>query len=216
MTRLLVATRNRGKQAEFQLLLAPLPFDIVFPQDIGLAESSEELALEAFDTLLANARAKSHWFAITSGLRALADDSGLEVDVLGGAPGVHSKRFAGVVGREQAVAAANNAELLARLAGMPDERRTARFRCVLAMSVPGPVHGIHADIIVSGTTEGRITGEPRGDRGFGYDPLFFSPELGMTFGEADVVAKQAVSHRGRAVGALAAALRDAAAAAGRE
>lgn len=154
MTRLLVATRNRGRQAEFQLLLAPLPFDIVFPQDIGLAESSEELALEAFDTLLANARAKSHWFAVTSGLRVLADDSGLEVDALGGAPGVHSKRFAGVVGREQAVAAANNAELLARLAGVPDERRTARFRCVLALSVPGPGRDTRKDVIVSGMTKG--------------------------------------------------------------
>jgi XTP/dITP diphosphohydrolase len=207
VTRLLVATRNRGKQAEFRLLLEPLAYDIVFPDDVGLAETPDEVALEAFDTLRENARAKSDWFAARSGLPALADDSGLEVDALGGAPGVHSRRFAGAAGPDREVAAANNAKLLARLAGMPDERRTARFRCVLVLSAAAAVDGTFTGIVVSGTTEGRITAVPYGDRGFGYDPLFFSPEIGMTFGQADVVAKQAVSHRGRAVAALAAVLR---------
>lgn len=193
MTRLLVATRSRGKQKEFRALLAPLGVEVVFPDEIGLAESTEEDDLESFDTFEENAFAKAAWFATRSGLPTLADDSGLEVDALGGAPGVHSKRFAGFAGPEHEVTAANNAELLRRLEGVPEEKRTARYRCVLVLLLADG-----RKIVAEGTTEGRILDAPRGDGGFGYDPLFFSTELGMAFGEASPDAKHAVSHRGRA------------------
>lgn len=194
MTRLLVATRSRGKQKEFRALLAPLGMEVVFPDEIGLAESSEEDGLESFDTFEENAAAKAAWFATRSGhLPVLADDSGLEVDALDGAPGVHSKRFAGFAGPDHEVTAANNAELLRRLEGVPEEKRTARYRCVLVL--------LWADgrkIVAEGVTEGRILDAPHGDAGFGYDPLFFSSELGIAFGEASPDAKHEVSHRGRA------------------
>jgi XTP/dITP diphosphohydrolase len=203
---LLVATRSRGKQAEFRSLLVSLPFDVVFPGDIGFAESADEAGLEPFDTFEANARAKARWFAAQAGLTTLADDSGLEVDVLNGAPGVRSKRFAGYDGPDHDVAHANNAQLLARLNGVPCALRTARYRCVLALEA-GPLDRTAvADVVASGVTEGRITVAARGSHGFGYDPIFFSDELGRTFGEASAAQKQAVSHRGRAVTALAALL----------
>jgi XTP/dITP diphosphohydrolase len=195
--RLLVATRNRGKQAEFRALLAPVGVEIVFPDDLGIPELSVELQLERFETFEANARAKAHWFADQSGLPSLADDSGLEVDALGGAPGVRSRRFAGIDGPDAAVTAANNAKLLASLVGIADDARTARFRCALVLARPdGP------DLVASGVVHGRILRVARGSNGFGYDPLFFSDELGETFGEASEAAKHAVSHRGRAVEAL--------------
>ncbi|MGH7523299.1 MAG: RdgB/HAM1 family non-canonical purine NTP pyrophosphatase [Gemmatimonadales bacterium] len=198
MNRLLVATRSAGKQAEFRSLLAQLPVTIVFPADLDLAESAEENGLETHATFEANARAKARWFARRSGLPTLADDSGLEVDALNGAPGVHSKRFAGGDGPDALVASANNAQLLERLRDVPEAARTARYRCVLVLARTGG-----DEIVVSGATDGRIARAPRGSGGFGYDPLFFSDELGMTFGEATDEAKHAVSHRGRAVAALA-------------
>ncbi|MGH7582682.1 MAG: non-canonical purine NTP pyrophosphatase [Gemmatimonadales bacterium] len=198
MSRLLVATRSRGKQNEFRSLLAPIGAELVFPDDIQIVPSREEDDLERYDTFEANARAKARWFAARSGLPALADDSGLEVDALGGAPGVHSKRFAGVDGPDELVTAANNRLLIARLAGVPAEQRTARYRCVLVLA---HVNG-NAEIEVSGQCNGMIVDTPRGEGGFGYDPLFYSDELGVTFGEAAADAKAAVSHRGRAVAAL--------------
>lgn len=195
--RLLVATRSRGKQAEFRRLLAPLGAEIVFPDDIGLDEAPEEAALERFDTFEANARAKAEYFARRGGLPALADDSGLEVDALGGEPGVQSKRFAGHDGPDHEVTAANNAELLRRLAGVPMAGRTARYRCVLALARPPA-----AEVVVSGVTEGLILEAPEGSGGFGYDPLFWSADLGVSFGMASAEEKGRVSHRGRAVEAL--------------
>lgn len=195
--RLLVATRSRGKQAEFGRLLAPLTADIVFPDDIGLAEYPDEDALERFETFEENARAKAEHFARRSGLPSLADDSGLEVDALGGAPGVRSKRFAGHDGPDHEVTAANNAELLRRLAGIPAAERTARYRCVLCLSRPEG-----GEVITSGSTEGLILVAPEGTGGFGYDPLFWSADLGVPFGIASAEAKGRVSHRGRAVEAL--------------
>lgn len=195
--RLLVATRSRGKQAEFRQLLAPLGADIVFPDDLGLDELPEEAALESHDTFEANARAKAGHFARRSGLASLADDSGLEVDALGGAPGVRSKRFVGHDGPDHEVTAANNAALLRRLANVPAAERTARYRCVLCLSRPDG--GV---VVTSGTTEGLILAAAEGSGGFGYDPLFWSADLGIPFGIASPEEKGRVSHRGRAVEAL--------------
>lgn len=202
MNRLLVATRSRGKQAELQALLAPLGCEIVFPDDIGITPSPEEAGLERFETFEENARAKAVWFATRSGLPTLADDSGLEVDALGGEPGVHSRRFAGRDGPDHLVTAANNDVLLARLSGVRSAERTARYRCVLVWH--DPVAG--TELMTVGRTEGRIAEALQGTGGFGYDPLFVSDELGVPFGVASRAAKGVVSHRGRAVAAMVAAL----------
>jgi len=206
---LLVATRSRGKQAEFRRLLAPLDQPILFPDEVGLPESPREDDLERFDTLFENARAKAGWFAALSGLDTLADDSGLEVDALHGAPGAHSKRFAGVEGPDHAVTTRNNAELLRRLAGIPTERRGARYRCVLVLrhgAATDEPPASPAEVVAEGVTEGRILEAPQGEGGFGYDPLFWSHDLGMSFGMAAPEDKGRVSHRGRAVAALVAQL----------
>ncbi len=171
---------------------------LVFPDDLGLVETEEESALEVHDTFGANAHAKAAWFAALAGVPALADDSGLEVDALGGAPGVHSKRFAGATGRDADVTAANNALLLERLHGVPVDARGAQFRCALSL-----VGLDDEEIRADGVVRGRIVEVPCGTGGFGYDPLFFSDELGCTFGEADAAAKHRVSHRGRAIRAIA-------------
>lgn len=201
--KILGATRSAGKQREFRRLLAPLGAEVVFPDDVGLAEEPAEDALEVGDSFAANARAKAEYFARRSGLPTVADDSGLEVLSLGGAPGVRSKRWAGATGDPAAVDAANNAELRRRLAGAPDARRRARYRCVLAL-VRAP--GASAEIF-EGSCGGMILDQPRGTGGFGYDPLFFSDDLGKTFGEAGQEEKDAVSHRGRAFQSLIDSLR---------
>ncbi len=201
--KLLGATRNEGKQAEIRRVLEPAGIEVIFPDQAGLWESPSEDALELADTFEGNARRKSQHFARLSGLPAVADDSGLEVFALGGAPGVRSRRWAGATGSSQAVDAANNAELLRRLLGAPEARRRARYRCVLVYlpetdAVPR---------VFEGVAPGRILEAPRGDHGFGYDPLFLSDELGRTFGEATSAEKDAVSHRGQALRALVDALR---------
>lgn len=198
MTRLLVATRNPGKQREFRGLLAPWFPDLCFPDDIGLPEAPEEADLESFSTFEANARAKARWFAARSGLPALADDSGLEVFSLGGAPGVHSKRFAGLEGPDPEVTDANNRELLRRLNGATGDARRARYRCVLVLSRSIPAE----EVVAEGECAGSILTVARGPGGFGYDPLFWCDELGRSFGEATLGEKARVSHRGRAVEAL--------------
>ena len=200
--KLLAATRSRGKQPEIRRVLESGGLEVVFPDDVGLWESPTEETLEVAESFEGNARRKAEHFARLSGLPTVADDSGLEVFALGGAPGVRSRRFAGVTGGADADAA-NNAELLRRLLGAPEARRRARYRCVLvllrdAAAVPEVFEGVCA---------GRILEAPRGEGGFGYDPLFFSDELGRTFGEAAPAEKDAVSHRGRALRALAEALR---------
>jgi XTP/dITP diphosphohydrolase len=197
VTRFLVATRNRGKQAEFQALLVPARAEIVFPDDVNIPESAAEQHLECHDTFEANARAKARWFAERSGLLTLADDSGLEVDALDGAPGVRSKRFAGIDGPDSDVTAANIAMLLAALSDVADDARTARYRCSLVLARPDGT-----ELVANGVVSGHILRVARGTNGFGYDPLFLSDELGETFGEASEAAKHAVSHRGRAVEAL--------------
>lgn len=200
--RLLAATRSPGKQREVRRLLEPAGIEVVFPDDVGICESPQEDLLELGDSFLANARAKAEYFARKSALPTVADDSGLEVFSLGGAPGVRSRRWAGAEGLPEQVDAANNAELLRRLRGAAEARRRARYRCVLvylrdAGAVPE---------IFEGTSGGRILEEAAGTGGFGYDPLFFSDELGKAFGEAEPAEKDAVSHRGRAFQALVSAL----------
>jgi XTP/dITP diphosphohydrolase len=203
MRRLLVATRNLGKQPELRAHFAPLAVEILFPDDVGLAESPDEGGLERFDTFEENARAKAWWFAERSGLVTVADDSGIEVEALDWGPGVHTKRFAGMEGADHEVAAANNAALLLRLEGLPDEQRGARYRGVLCLvPPPGGAGWWPHEVVTEGVTRGRIAAAPSGGAGFGYDPLFWSDELGKTFGDATPQEKASVSHRARAAAAL--------------
>jgi XTP/dITP diphosphohydrolase len=195
----LAATRSAGKQREIRRILGAAGLEVAFPDEIGLAELPAEAALEGGESFESNARRKAEFFARLSSLPTFADDSGLEVFALGGAPGVRSRRWAGVSGTTDEVDAANNAELVRRLAGAPESKRLARYRCVLvflraASAVP---------TICQADCTGRILEEARGTGGFGYDPYFFSDELGKTFGEATAEEKDAVSHRGRALRALA-------------
>jgi XTP/dITP diphosphohydrolase len=178
---LLVATRSKGKQREIVEILA---------------ETRTEDNLEDAGSFEGNARRKVEYFAKKAGLPTAADDSGLEVFSLGGAPGVKSKRFAMPAPDQDA---ANNAELLRRLAGAPVEQRRARYRC----SVVYLPDAAALPVTFEGTCTGVILEGPKGTGGFGYDPLFLSDELGITFGEASSEAKHEVSHRGRAFRAFA-------------
>lgn len=201
--KLLVATRSAGKQPEVRRLLEGSGLEPVFPDDLMLFEEPAEVTLEQSDNFLTNARMKAEYFARRSGLPTVADDSGLEVFYLLGAPGAQSRRWAGASGTPVEVDAANNAELLRRLLGAPEAKRRARYRCVLVLirsvgSMPEAFEG---------SCGGRILEAPKGDHGFGYDPLFFSDELGKTFGEASDAEKDGVSHRGRAFRALAEAMK---------
>ncbi len=200
--KLLVATRSTGKQREVRRLLADAGLDLVFPEDINLFEDPAEDLLENSDSFRANARAKAEHFAKRSGLPTVADDSGLEVFYLGGAPGTRSKRWAGASGTASEVDAANNAELQRRLAGAPEAKRAARYRCALVL-----VRKVGAlPEVFEGDCSGRILEAPAGTGGFGYDPYFYSADLGKSFGEATDDEKDGVSHRGRAFRALTAAL----------
>jgi XTP/dITP diphosphohydrolase len=200
--KLLAATRSAGKQREFRRVLGPAGIEVVFPDEVGLYPTPAEGMLELGETFEANARRKAEHFARLSGLPTVADDSGLEVLSLGGAPGVRSRRWSGATGTEGEVDAANNAELIRRLAGATGPRRGARYRCVLVYLLhPGAVPRTY-----QGSCAGRILEQPRGQEGFGYDPYFFSEELGQTFGEAASEQKDRVSHRGKALRELAAAL----------
>jgi XTP/dITP diphosphohydrolase len=199
----LAATRSAGKQVEIRRVLEDAGLEVVFPGEIGLRESPAEEALELGDSFQANARKKAEYFARLSFLPTFADDSGLEVFSLGGAPGVRSKRWAGATGSASQVDAANNEELLRKLKGAPDAQRAARYRCVLVF-LPSPDA---IPTICQGDCTGRILESPRGKAGFGYDPLFFSEELGKTFGEASAAEKDKVSHRGRALRGLVQALK---------
>lgn len=192
--KLLVATRSAGKQREIARILASLPWQIVFPNDEGLLERPDEVHLEDAASFEGNAIRKAQYFASRSHLPTAADDSGLEVFALGGRPGVRSRRFAVYHGPPEGQDAANNAELLRQLAGLPPEKRRARYRCVVAF-VPTPGA---AAVVFEGTCTGAILDAPVGTAGFGYDPLFLSDDLGVSFGEADAAEKDRVSHRGRA------------------
>jgi XTP/dITP diphosphohydrolase len=198
-----LATSNPGKQRELQVLLEPLGYQLVLQSSLGI-----EAPEESGSTFEANALLKARHAARAAGLPALADDSGLEVDALGGRPGVHSARYAG----PDASDAANNARLLAELAGLPPQRRGARYRCVLAFvrdaDDPEP-------LLVSGAWSGRIGAEPRGSGGFGYDPLFIPEGLHCTAAELPAAEKNRLSHRGQALRALVARLAEPASRGGR-
>jgi XTP/dITP diphosphohydrolase len=185
--RLLLASANPGKLRELRAILRGLPVALVGLADTGAGEPPE--VAETGATFLDNALEKARAYAAWSGLAAVADDSGLEVDALGGAPGVHSARYAG----EGAGDRANLDELLAELAGVPPERRTARFRCA-AVLVDRDLGEWHAE----GTWEGRLLEGPRGTGGFGYDPVFVPDGWDRTSAEVDPATKDAASHRGRA------------------
>jgi XTP/dITP diphosphohydrolase len=188
--RVVLATGNAGKQREFAALLAPLGIEIVTQAALGIAPVEE-----TGSTFEENALLKARHAAAASGLPALADDSGIEVDALGGRPGVHSARYAG----PGATDADNNALLLAELGGVPDARRQARYRCVVAYvrSADDP-----APLLARGAWEGRIASAPAGQGGFGYDPLFIPEGMDMTAAQMPPEAKNAASHRGQALAAL--------------
>jgi XTP/dITP diphosphohydrolase len=193
--RLVVATRNRHKLIELRRMLEPSGVLVVGLDEV--APDAPELVEDA-DTFAENARSKARQVVAITGLPALADDSGLEVDALGGAPGVYSARFAGNHGD----ARANTALLLERLRDVPDEARAARFRCVIAFA--DPAQGI--ELLFEGTCEGRIAHEERGQGGFGYDPVFLLPDRGLTVAQLGDDEKDSISHRGHAVRRLAAYL----------
>lgn len=203
--KLLVGTRSAHKMAEIRRILATVP-DLVLldPNEAGVPYLAEENELEPWDTFERNALSKARYFRRHSGLPSVADDSGLEVDALGGAPGVRSKRFAPVPPDTEGAARdrANNEHLLRLLEGKPPEERGARYVCVVALD-----RGDGRVETVRGEAPGRIVRTPRGAGGFGYDPLFFDPELGSTFAEVTAEEKDARSHRGRAFRALAELLR---------
>jgi XTP/dITP diphosphohydrolase len=200
--KLLIATRSAGKQGEIVRALEAAGHEVVLPDDAGIYESPAEDALEQGETFEANARIKAEYFAKRSGLPTVADDSGLEVLSIGGAPGIRSRRWAGAVGSAADVDAANNEELRRRLLGADEARRRARYRCVLVLlRTPGAFPEVF-----EGSCTGTIVTDPRGTGGFGYDPWFLSDELGKTFGEATADEKAAVSHRGRALAKLIQAL----------
>lgn len=186
MMEIVVATRNRGKVAEIAAVLAALPVRVLSLEDFPITAEAEEKG----ETFAANAIMKATHYSLATGKPCLADDSGLETDALGGEPGVYSARYAG----PEATDAENNARLLAALAAVADEDRTARFRCVLAFVDPqGSL------LTADGTCEGRILRAPRGDGGFGYDPLFFVPATGRTLAEMTLAEKNGISHRGQAL-----------------
>ena len=191
LARVVLATSNPGKVRELERLVAEWgPIEVRSLADVGAVVLPEETGETYRDNAVMKARAV--WAA--TGVAALADDSGLEVDALGGAPGVRSARYA-------ASEAARNAKLLAALRDVPAARRTARYRAVVALAL-----GEDDLLVGDGTCEGRIAEAPRGSGGFGYDPIFVATELGRTVGEASAEEKARVSHRARAMRALGRAL----------
>jgi XTP/dITP diphosphohydrolase len=187
MKRLVLASSNTGKLAELQPLLADAGFELVTQGELGVGD-----AVEDGRSFVENALIKARHASAATGLPALADDSGLVVDALGGAPGLLSARYAGVHGDAQA----NNRKLLVALRDLPQAARSARFVAVLVLLR-------HADdplpLIAQGVWEGRVLDAPRGTRGHGYDPVFFDPALGRGAGELEPALKNRVSHRGQAL-----------------
>lgn len=199
MTTLLLATRSTHKAREIADILAPLELDVVTLSDLGVETVPEEEDIEAYETFRANAVAKARYFAAKLGRSAIADDSGLRVDALGGAPGVRTKRFSGRPDLDgQPLDDANNALLLEKLAPFPQGERGARYVCCAAIAWPDG-----RALAATGTVAGTIARDPRGRGGFGYDPLFEVPELGARFAEVAPERKNAMSHRARAFRALA-------------
>lgn len=189
MPEILLASKNPGKLRELREIAADTP--LIWQ---GLSDFPDvPTAVEDGDTFAENARRKALHYAAATGMYTLADDSGLEVDYLNGAPGVHSARYAGTPHDD----AANNRRLLRVLAGVPRERRTARFRCAMAFVRPDELL-----CESEGTLEGLIIATPRGENGFGFDPLFLIPALERTVAELPAEQKNALSHRGQALRAI--------------
>jgi XTP/dITP diphosphohydrolase len=195
MKRIVLASGNAGKIRELTELLAPIGLEVV-PQSQWQVEECEETGL----TFVENAILKARNAARHTGLPALADDSGIEVDFLQGQPGIYSARYSGPDGDDRR----NNEKLLAAMQGVPQDRRTARFRCVMAFLThaedPSP-------ILTEGTWEGLVASRSAGSRGFGYDSVFFLPEYGCTSAELSDTEKNRLSHRGQAVRAMVERLR---------
>lgn len=183
---IVLASRNRGKIEEFKALLAPLGLEVKSLLDLPQVPE----VVEDGDTFFANAAIKAETVCRATGLPTLADDSGLVVHYLGGAPGVHSARFA----LPEQGDAANNAKLLRALDGVPEHKRQAHFTAVLAWARPNA-----ETRFATGRCFGVIANEPRGNNGFGYDPLFFIPELGKTMAEINAATKNQISHRAKAI-----------------
>ena len=184
--KLLIATRNPGKMREYRQLLRDVPYTLVSPDDLGITKEVAETG-ESFEE---NARLKARAYAARSGLLTLADDSGLEVDALGGDPGIHSARYGGdpdASDHDRVVL------LLQRLEGVPWEQRAARFRCVIALASPN-----EEGVAVVGAVAGMIQYEPQGEGGFGYDPVFYLPSYGQTTAQLSPEEKIRISHRAEA------------------
>jgi XTP/dITP diphosphohydrolase len=185
MAKLLLATTNRGKISEYRSLLSGLPFEMVTPDEVGIDITVEENCPSYEE----NARVKANAYARASRVTTLADDSGLEVDVLGGEPGIRSARAAGETARDKD----RIEQLLARLKGVPLEKRTAHFKCVIAIATPeGRTELCH------GECTGLIALKPSGENGFGYDPIFYLSEHKKTMAELPQEIKNQISHRGKA------------------
>jgi XTP/dITP diphosphohydrolase len=185
MPKLLLATTNKGKIAEYRFLFQELPVEIITLDDEGITATVEE----GEKSMEENARHKAAFYADLSGLITVADDSGLEVDALGGEPGIRSARYAG----ENASDRGRIEYLLNKLKGVPREKREARFVCVIAVVTPQGVTKLF-----QGECKGRITFEPKGENGFGYDPVFYLPEFEKTMAELPLEIKNRISHRARA------------------
>ncbi|MEN6412769.1 MAG: XTP/dITP diphosphatase [Veillonellales bacterium] len=186
MIEVVVASKNAGKVAEFTAAFAAVPIRILSLADFGDIPEAEENG----DTFEANALAKARHYAHYTGKACLADDSGLEVDALDGAPGVYSARYAGEHGSDEA----NNRKLLAEMEKFAPGKRSGRFCCVLAF-----VAEDGTTLTAAGTCEGIILQAPSGHDGFGYDPLFYVPAKGRTFAELSLTEKNGISHRGKAI-----------------
>ena len=196
MTKLLVATHNRGKLANFADMLDDLSIEWLSLDDVGVLQDVEETG----STFRENSVLKARAYARETGLLTLADDSGLEVDALDGAPGVYTARYGGV----GLTAVQRYQKLLADIKNIPDPQRTARFRCVIVLAGPdGTILGES-----EGVCEGRIAQAPAGENGFGYDPVFYLPQFNQTMAQSPAAQKHQISHRGRAVQAILPRLRE--------
>lgn len=193
-SRLLIATHNRGKLRELSELLGAVPYELVSLGDLGIHHDVDETG----STFEENATLKAETYCELADVMTLADDSGLEVDALGGEPGVRSARYAG----PDATDVERVEFLLGKLDGTDLDTWSARFRCVIAIVEPG-----RPTTLYHGSCEGRIVSEPRGENGFGYDPVFLFPDIGLTMAELSAEQKNRVSHRAEAVRKAACSLR---------
>ena len=194
--KLAVATRNQGKLREIEPLFRDTPVRLASLNDLGVDEKPEEDEIEGYTSFSRNALAKAQYFHDRTGLPMMAEDSGIMIDALDGEPGPKSKRYAPPeMQAEFGTDRANNMHLLRQLRGVPPEKRTAHFHCSVALIVDNETK------LFGGRVDGVILEEPRGEGGFGYDPLFLLPDRGITTAELTLEQKNEISHRGKAIGA---------------